>query len=108
MVQLFIRHTMKNFKPAPGIAVIEGVEEQIEGLVLTQKSQGRIIKGKIIFMGDYDTTSTGEKILPERYGKVGDFVWFMHYYDEGGVDIMTIKGKKYFAVKWADIRGREI
>ena len=69
-------------------------EKDDSSLVLTQKTEGRIICGKIVSMGAWDTTSSGEKILPERYGKVGNVVLFLHYAIEGGVDIGTIEGKK--------------
>lgn len=97
-----------NLKASPGVAIIKGITVKDErNLVLLNKVQGRILKGKIIWMGDYDTTSTGEKILPERFGKEGDIVYFLHYAEEGGVDIGMIDSEKYYFVKWADFRGIE-
>lgn len=92
-----------NISASPGIAIIEEIEEKEEGLVLSQKKEGRIIKGKILSMGSYDTQH-GEKIEPERFGKVGDVVYFLSYYVEGGVDYGVVEGRKIYFVKWGDFR----
>lgn len=92
-------------KATPGIAIVTLIEDKTSpGITTTTKKEGRIIKGKIVSMGEYDTTPTGEKIYPERFGKEGDIVHFLHYAEEGGVDIGMIDGIKYFFVKWGDFR----
>lgn len=98
-----------NYQASPGTAIIIGKEEKAEkGFITTQKVQGRIIKGQIVSMGNYDTTAQGEKILPERFGKEGDIVYFLHYYSEGGMDFGEIEGQKYYFVKWGDFRAINI
>ena len=47
----------------PGHAIVELIDEN-SGWVGENKN--RIIKGKILSMGIYDTTQTGERIEPER------------------------------------------
>lgn len=95
------------FKASPGIAIIEEISDKdISSITLTQKAQGRIIKGKIIAMGDIDTQH-GQQIEPDRFGKEGDTVYFLHYYEEGGVDIGMINGVKFYFVKWGDFRAIE-
>ena len=94
------------FTPSPGIAVIELLKEtENTAIVTSNKSSGRIIKGKVIAMGADDMTQSGTPIVGKTYARVGNTVWFLHYYDEGGVDVGDIDGKKYYFVKWGDIRG---
>ena len=96
-----------NFLAYPGIAIIESLEqENNNSFIVTGQSQGRIVKGKIVAMGPDDTTQMGELIKSEKYGKVGDTVWFLHYAIEGGADLGTIDGKQYIFVKWGDLRAK--
>lgn len=100
---------MTNFKASPGIAIIKEITEKDEStLTLTQKSAGRIIYGEIISMGKDTTGNAGEPIKAEDYGKVGDKVWFLHYYDEGGVDVGEIDGQKLLFVKFGDFRASRV
>lgn len=95
-------------KAAPGIAIVEPLEtKQTAAIVTSNKARGRIIPGKIISMGEDDITNSGAIIPAKKYGKTGDIIHFLHYYDEGGVDEGEINGKKYFWVKWGDFRGKE-
>jgi co-chaperonin GroES (HSP10) len=97
------------FIASPGIAIIKLIEEKTnESLVLTNKSQGRIVKGEIISMG-LDTTGTaGETVKASNFGKEKDIVWFLHYFDEGGVDVGVVDGIKYLFVKWGDFRAKQL
>jgi co-chaperonin GroES (HSP10) len=98
-----------NFVASPGIAVVKEIEEKdSKDVILTQKKEGRIIKGEIISMGSDTTGSGGEPILANKFGSVGDIVWFLHYFDEGGVDVGIIDGIKYLFVKWGDFRAKQL
>lgn len=99
---------MKNtFQPSPGIAVVKEFKQENTSSVMTKNSsKGRIITGTIVYMGLADMTTSGVLIKPELFGKVGNTIWFLHYYDEGGVDVGEIDGVEYFFVKFQDIRGR--
>ncbi len=92
---------------SPGIAIISAAKKEESDIIGPDKTQGRIKKGTIIAMGADDTTQTGEKIPASRYGKEGDIVYFLHYYDEGGVDVGQVNGETYFFVKWGDFRAIE-
>ena len=94
------------FQATPGIIIVTPVEEKQSQFTVTGQKTGRIIQGKVVSVGDYDTTTNGEKVDPARFCKVGDLIWFLHYYDEGGVDVMEVEGKKYYCVKLGDIRAR--
>lgn len=97
-----------NLKASPGIAIVEQIKGNQSQFANTSQQPGRIIAGKILSMGEYDTTSSGEKVMPERYGKVGDIIHFMSYYTEGGADIGTVDNKQFYFVKWAEFRAVEI
>lgn len=97
-----------NIKASPGIAIISTIKETKESSIIgPDKTRGRITKGKIVSMGADDMTNNGAVIPAKNYGKVGDVVYFLHYYDEGGVDVGEIGGETYFFVKWPDFRGIE-
>jgi co-chaperonin GroES (HSP10) len=99
--------TKINFTAYPGLAIIESLEEKNNNtFIVTGQSTGRIVKGRIVAMGPDDTTMTGELIKSEKYGKVGDIVWFLHYAIEGGADLGTIEGKQYIFCKWGDLRAK--
>lgn len=93
--------------PTPGIAIIELLDDKkTSSLTLTSKQEGRIRKGKILAIAPYDIVHAGEHIPSHEFGSVGDTVYFMSYYDEGGVDRTVIDNKTYFFVKFGDLRGR--
>jgi co-chaperonin GroES (HSP10) len=101
--------TSLSFESSPGFAIVKEVkEEEGESIVLSQKKQGRIILGEIISMGGDTTGSAGELVKASEYGKVGDKIWFLHYYDEGGVDVGEIDGQKYYFVKFGDFRAKKL
>lgn len=99
--------TPKTFTASPGIAIILPTDEQTTSTIITGKKDGRITQGKIVSMGADTTGSGGEVIHAHDYGKEGDIVWFLHYYDEGGVDVMQVGSTKYYAVKWGDFRAKQ-
>lgn len=98
------RHTMK-INAAPGIAVITPIEEKASEIITTDKKQGRIQKGKILSMGRNVITDANALLEASFYGKEGDIVYFLSYYEEGGYDYATVNGEKYYFVKWQDFRG---
>lgn len=101
-------HNQLNLLASPGIAIIKSIVENKESSIIgPSQTKGRIKRGEIISMGPDDTTQTGENIPASRYGKEGDIVYFLHYYDEGGVDIGQVNGEEYFFVKWGDLRAKE-
>lgn len=105
--QLQVKKSTLSFKASPGIAIIQEItDKDASSITLTQKAQGRIIKGKVISMGEFDTQH-GEDIEPDRFCKEGDTVYFLHYFEEGGVDVGMIDGVKYYFVKWGDIRATQ-
>lgn len=100
--------TKINLTPSPGIAIIEPLETHDPSAFATSSQpKGRTIRGTIIAMGADDKTVYNIPIKATDYGKVGDIVWFLHYYEEGGVDIMTFNDKQYYVAKWQDFRGIE-
>jgi co-chaperonin GroES (HSP10) len=96
-----------HFTPSPGIVIISPLKKEEASIIGSDKSQGRIIKGKIIAIGGDDTTTMGEIIKASKYGKTGDIVWFLSYYTEGGYDRMEVNGELLYCVKFADIRAVE-
>lgn len=96
---------MEKIKASPGLALIEPIIEKSEsGITITSKKEGRIIKGKIIKMGNDDLNNYGTKIEAKNYGKEGDIIYFLSYYEEGGYDQVKIEGVNYYLVKWGDFR----
>jgi len=93
---------------SPGVAIIEEIQEENSGLRLSNEIKGRVRQGKILSMGGPTTGSAGEPVTPEQFGKEGDIVLFMSYYEEGGSDYGIVSGKKLFFVKWGDLRGKKI
>jgi len=94
-----------NFLASPGIAIIKEIEEQDNtALSFGSPKTSRVIKGEIIAMGANLITDADALLEADRYGKVGDIVYFLHYYDEGGHDIAYVDNKKYYTVKWQDFR----
>ncbi len=94
-------------KPAPGIIILEPLDEEIEPteVLLTNQVFGRIIRGKIVAIGENDFSTGGMEFERDWYGKIGNIAHFLHYYDEGQVDVGMIDKKKYYWVKFADMRG---
>lgn len=89
------------FKPAPGIVVLEHIEDS-SSLAITSKQQTQIGYGRVIAIGKDLTTPLGKVIQGKDYCKIGDLVYFLTY--EGGYDHTTINGKKYYFVKFDDLR----
>lgn len=92
------------YTPSPGIALVKPFEENKDKFKLTDKIEGRIYRGEIITMGADDKTGYGEPIVGSEYGKAGDVIWFMHYYQEGGVDMVYLDNVLFYVVKWQDFR----
>jgi|GEM_PF-6110247 len=98
---------MKKYIASPGIALIQPLAEKNTTLILTNLKEGRIIRGKIIDMGLDDTNNYGGKIEAKNYGRNGDIVWFLSYYQEGGYDKVKLDGVEHYLVKWGDFRLQE-
>jgi co-chaperonin GroES (HSP10) len=94
---------MVKFKPAPGIIIAQQIEDSNKNTItITSKSDSHLNKGKVIAMGGDLTTPMGNIIKANKYCKVGDIIYFLSY--EGNYDNTTINGKKYFAIKFEDMR----
>lgn len=92
-----------SFKPAPGIIIAEYIEPfDKSSLTITSKSESRLLKGKIVAIGGDLTTPMGNIIQAEKYGKVGNVLYFLSY--EGNYDWRIIEGKKYYSIKFEDCR----
>lgn len=90
--------------PSPGVAIVKEIkEESISGLN-TGAQQKRIIKGEIIEMGPDDMNNYGGIVEAKNYGKKGDTIYFLSYYQEGGYDKFKIDGTEYYLVKFGDFR----
>ena len=90
--------------PSPGIALVLPLDEKSSSLVLSSKKDGRILKGKIVEMGQDDINNYGAIIVASNYGKKGDLIYFLSYYDEGGYDNVKIDNTRYYLVKFGDFR----
>ncbi len=89
------------FSPAPGIVLVEPIEEETKGLKLTESPKGQVGCGKVLAVG---LTLPGDDDIPaELIAKVGDIVYFLKY--EGAYDTFEYENKPYFVVKFGDIRG---
>lgn len=94
---------MNKFKAAPGVIIAEQIEDSNKTiLTITSKSDSHLNKGKVIAMGGDLTTPMGTLIKANKYCKVGDTIYFLSY--EGNYDNTMINGKKYFAIKFEDMR----
>ncbi len=92
---------MLNFTPAPGVVLIEEIKDDT-GLKL-DATKNRIFKGKVLKVGTDFPLEGDTWLYGAFYAKEGDVCYFMSY--EGNYDWTKIDGKKYFLVKFADIRG---
>lgn len=86
---------------SPATAVIEELKKTTSGALATPKSKSRHMgTGKILSI-------TGTKELPaEQYGKVGDIVTFLSYYEEGEYDRQEADGTIIYFVKLEDFRAQ--
>ena len=92
------------FIPAPGIVLVEPIEkEQTSGVVTTSKSTTRILKGKVLEVGPDLITNADALLVSRHYCKAGDKITFLSY--EGDYDNFTHENRKYYVVKFEDIRG---
>lgn len=90
--------------PSPGVALVKPVEDKSEYLI-TGQEQKRIIKGEIVEMGADDTNNYGATVKADSYGKKGDTIHFLSYYQEGGYDQIKLDGELHYYVKFGDFRG---
>lgn len=90
---------------SPGHAIVELLKEKTS--IITGEQKDRIKRGKIIAMGIDQTTDYGTKIPASEYGKVGDIIYFLHYFESEGLDHTFTNGKTIFFVKWIDFKGGE-
>lgn len=91
-----------NIKPAPGVILIKQDKETPVGIVTSQQSKTRILKGRVIALGPILITDQGAKINPEAYVDIGQVVWFLSY--EGSYDVFDYESERYYCVKVQDIR----
>lgn len=90
---------------SPGIAIVEPLVSKTTSAIITQtKPKGRIGIGKIISMGKDILTDFGSILKASDYGKEGDVVYFLSYYEEGGYDFTSVDNKQVYMVKWQDFR----
>lgn len=89
--------------PSPGILLIEPLDTKTNAILTGNKQFQRNKKGKIIAKGKNLVTDFGALIEIDWYGKVGDIVYFLSY--EEGYDQIDENGKKYYLVKYQDLRG---
>lgn len=94
---------MKKIKliASPGIAIVEPIEKDSSSLNITSKSESRILEGKVISVGP-STVDHGAIIMSLEFCQEGDVIRFLSY--EGNYDNFMIDDKKYYCVKWQDIR----
>jgi co-chaperonin GroES (HSP10) len=93
------------FTPSPGIAIIEEIKEtETQGGIVGVTEKHRIIPGKIIAIGKDLVTDAGAILKANVYGRVGDIVYFIHYYEEGGYDVAIVNQTKYYTTKFQDFR----
>lgn len=84
--------------PAPGTYIAEEIKDTTTLKLDTKKT--RLLKGKVIAVGDPDITDYG--IVIETPVKLGDTAYFLSY--EGDYDNTKIDGKTYFTVLRKDHR----
>jgi co-chaperonin GroES (HSP10) len=89
--------------PGPGIIIAEFVETTNEtSLVITSKSESRLLCGKVLAVGKDLTTPMGNVIHAKDYCKKGDTIYFLSY--AGDYDNNTIKGRRIYTIKFEDFR----
>lgn len=87
----------------PGIVIIKPLEEKAN-LIITNQTQTRLLKGKVIAIGIDLTTDQGAILHQTKYIDTGDIVYFLSY--EGNYDNFIENNEKYYAVKFQDLRCR--
>jgi len=94
--------SLPKLKPMPGYALIEPVElekKTAAGIVLPDTHDEKSQKGKVIALGEPQTTDSGRKITPEF--KIDDTVIYKKW---GGDEVkFGVSGKEYIFVKFEDI-----
>lgn len=88
-------------KAHPGIILVLPLEEKEPINLGEETSKYRVMKGKILAVGDPEPTIMGKTLATPV--KPGMTVWFLSY--EGNYDNTKIDGEQYYFVKFADIRG---
>ncbi len=94
-------NTKSSITPAPGIILIEPLEHQEQSLTLGE-NRSYINKGKIIAVGAPLPTLMNTTI-PSPV-KEGQICWFYGHDVDGPYDNFTEDGKKYYCVKFDDVR----
>lgn len=90
--------TKLEFQPAPGTYIVEEIKDDT-GIILNSKGT-RLLKGKVIAVGDLEHTDYGEFIAAPV--QENDIAYFLSY--EGDYDNVIIAGKKYYCVLRKDHR----
>ena len=89
------------YKCAPGIVLVEPIVSSSK-IIINEKKDSKIVKGKVLAIGMQYTTLANAVLKPEWYCKIGDTVWFLTYNEMN--DQFEEDGKKYFVVRFEDIR----
>ena len=92
-------------KAYPGCYLVSPIENKDTStqLTLTSEKKGRILKGKILDVGDPMEQKSGGILKPHL--KTGAIIYFLSY--EGGYDLITYDNKEYYVVLFEDGRAYE-
>jgi co-chaperonin GroES (HSP10) len=83
-----------------GVCIIQIIKEKNGALVWTSEQKGKIVRGKVIDVGETGFSDFGAKIPAPC--KKGDVVWFLKY--EQGYDDAYIDGENYVLALFKDVR----
>ena len=84
--------------PGPGTYIAEEISET--KYIITDKSNTRILKGKVIAVGPDDITEFGIKIpVPVKVGQIAHFISY-----DGDYDNIKKDGKRYYTILRKDHR----
>lgn len=88
---------------SPGILIAEEIQEDNKtSIKLTGENQSRLMRGKVIAVG-IDVESSLRPFKGKDFASVGEIIVFLSY--EGGYDYRLIDNKKYYFIKFEDVRG---
>jgi len=94
---------LKKFLPLFDRVLVERLAPELKtkgGIMLPEKSQGKVLEATVVAVGPGKTTETGSVVAPSV--KVGDQVLLPEY---GGTKV-TLNDKEYFVFRDTDIMGK--